>query len=98
MLRGLMLSLLLASGRSPSAEEITLPADPRAVMNAQKDCGAKGDGVADDTDALQLAIERSIENSVAYLPNGTYKVSRTLMFKAREKGGGEGAMVGPWIV
>ena len=40
--------------------------------------GAKGDGVADDTEALKKAIA---ENKAVYLPTGRYKVSDTITLK-----------------
>ncbi|MEI7729791.1 MAG: glycosyl hydrolase family 28-related protein [Verrucomicrobiota bacterium] len=43
---------------------------------------AKGDGVADDTDALQRAIDQS---EIVMLPKGCYRISRTLELKPRTK-------------
>ena len=40
-----------------------------------KDFGAVGDGVADDTAAIQAAID---SGKAAYVPKGTYKISATL--------------------
>ena len=40
---------------------------------------AKGDGVSDDTDALQQALNENVgRHRVLYFPKGTYLVSRTL--------------------
>jgi len=48
-----------------------------------KRLGAVGDGVADDTDAIQAAIdlmpyERNDISNTVYLPPGTYRITRTL--------------------
>ena len=39
--------------------------------------GAKGDGVTDDTEAINLAIAAAQENSTIYFPDGTYLVKET---------------------
>lgn len=51
------------------------------LFDAGRDFGAKGDGVADDTEAIQAAIDaaRGAGNgAVAYLPAGRYRVTRSL--------------------
>src|SRR5262245_18959399 len=40
--------------------------------------GAKGDGVADDTQAIQNGLRDCPSNLVVYLPAGTYKITRVL--------------------
>lgn len=45
-----------------------------------KDFGAKGDGITDDTAAIQKAIEYSINNQVSlHFPTSDYAVSQTLL-------------------
>lgn len=78
------------------AGEIVFPNDSRAFIDVKRDCGASGDGKTDDTQALQTAIERGCQNYVLYLPNGTYRITRPLVFQKSSKGN-EGSMVGPWI-
>jgi hypothetical protein len=55
----------------------TAPSDPRAVTVA-----GKGDGRADDTDAIQKALDAATEHSpggVVFLPSGRYRISHTLL-------------------
>lgn len=46
------------------------------------DYGAIGDGSADDTTAIQLAIDSLANGGVVYLPVGTYKTTATLIDNA----------------
>ena len=54
----------------------TAPSDPKAVTVA-----GRGDGVADDTAALQSAIDRAGEGSggIVFLPSGRYRISRSIL-------------------
>jgi len=72
--------------------EIAFPRDP-AVIDLRSEFGAKGDGKADDTEALQKAIDASCgiggkTTRVLLIPNGVYRVTRTLVVKNA---------LGPWI-
>jgi hypothetical protein len=92
-------SLFLAAASAAFGQDIVFPDDPRAVLDVKRDCGARGDGAADDTPALQSAIERANGPDYSrfiYLPKGTYRITRTLVLKPPGDGK-EGAMVGPWI-
>ncbi len=76
----------------PIKESISFPKD-EAVLDLRRDFDAKGNGVADDTDALQAALEASCrskgkQSKVLYIPNGTYRVTRSLVVKPS---------VGPWV-
>ena len=58
---------------------LTVAAKPaaRRVVNA-RDAGAKGDGVTDDTAALESACKQAAGGGTLLLPAGTYALSRTL--------------------
>lgn len=90
--RGLSAILAIALTVPAGAELIRFP-DDRAVADVRRDFGAKGDGVADDTAALQRGLEASSgrhggPTRVLFLPNGTYRVTNTLVVSAG---------VGPWV-
>ena len=77
--------LLLAAGLACPAGAQTFPKD--AGYLDVRAFGAKGDGRADDTQAILRALAASGEDTgpnfwhdrLVYLPNGTYKVSDTLL-------------------
>lgn len=46
-----------------------------------KQFGAKGDGVTDDTNAIQTALNKVPNNSAIYFPYGTYLTTAPLVFK-----------------
>ena len=50
------------------------PSDGRRIVNV-KDFGARGDGQADDTAAIQAAIDAAKAGQTIYFPSGTYNVS-----------------------
>jgi hypothetical protein len=52
-------------------------------LNIQTTFGAKGDGVTDDTQAFQNALNQLVRNpSVLWVPKGTYVISSTLQMTA----------------
>lgn len=53
---------------------------------------AVGDGLADDTAALQKALDSVTDGTVLYLPPGTYRITNTLVFKPTRR------LLGIWIV
>jgi len=69
------LFILLSATLLPAA---ILPPDS-SFVNVRERYGAKGDGVTDDTEALQRAInENTGQHRLLYFPRGTYLVSATL--------------------
>jgi polygalacturonase len=70
-------------------ETISFPADAGAINVKSAPYNAHGDGSTDDTAALMAAIRDSgtdlgvyfWQDKIVYLPNGTYKISTTLMKK-----------------
>lgn len=80
----------------PTSEQVTFTAagsgatlrnlvDKVREVVSVKDFGAVGDGVADDTAAIQAAIDSAIAtNRGVYVPSGTYKVSANLNVSAAQ--------------
>lgn len=66
---------------------------PRSDWINVKDKGAVGDGVADDTAALQAAFDGVVQGSTVYLPAGTYRITQMLSLKGLPQGGTLGAAV-----
>ncbi len=76
---GLVLAPLPALAKSTSAYE-TAPADPRAIT-----VKGAGDGRADDSAALQQAIDAAAiggHGGVVFLPSGRYRISRTVFLRS----------------
>jgi len=54
---------------------------PGRIFDAKRDFGARGDGKADDTEAIQKAVDAARNcgnNALAYLPAGLYRITKTL--------------------
>jgi hypothetical protein len=72
-------ALMLAAGPALAASSAfkSAPPDPRAVT-----VKGKGDGRADDTDAIQGAVDQAAESGgggLVFLPSGRYRISRTIL-------------------
>jgi hypothetical protein len=81
----------LAAAAGPARAEVVFPHDP-AVLDVRRDLGAVGDGMADDTAALQAGLLASCGTGgvshILYLPAGIYRVTNTLVV---------GNNKGPWV-
>ncbi len=68
---------------------IAYPASHAVVDVTQAPYWAKGDGITDDTDAIQQALLDVMgKHKMLYFPNGTYLVSKTLNWSNRNSDGG----------
>ncbi len=58
------------------------------ILDVRQDCGAKGDGMVNDTPALQRCLDKASatkETTTVYFPSGTYKISKTLEVKSEAR-------------
>ncbi|HWI55982.1 MAG TPA: glycosyl hydrolase family 28-related protein, partial [Bacillota bacterium] len=72
-----------------AAQEVQFPADAGIIDVTAAPYGAKGDGVTDDTQAIQKAITDNMRGAILYFPNGTYLVSSTLKWSKKNSKGEE---------
>jgi hypothetical protein len=58
------------------------------ALNLRRDFGAKGDGVADDTAAVQAALDSAVvhSNAVVFVSPGTYRLTRTCTLRTDSAG------------
>ncbi len=74
-------------GTEVSAINQRFPISPFVVDVSQPPYSAKGDGIADDTEALQRAINENVGlHKLLYFPKGVYLVSRTLTWPKQWNG------------
>ncbi|MGC9318223.1 MAG: glycosyl hydrolase family 28-related protein [Armatimonadota bacterium] len=77
MMMGAMTALLALSA-SAATDIPSLDWQPRSDWVNVRELGAVGDGLANDTAALQRALDGVQNGSAVYLPPGTYRVTETL--------------------
>jgi hypothetical protein len=76
------------TGRIWSEPVFVFPADAGVVDVTRAPYGAKGDGLTDDTQAIQRALDdHPSSDKIIYLPNGSYIISDTLKWPAGAHGG-----------
>lgn len=79
MTAAILFAMTLRQASAPASPSFytAVPDDPRAVVLS----GAKGDGLADDTDVIQHAIDAVQEKTgqgVLFIPEGRYRLTKTL--------------------
>jgi Pectate lyase superfamily protein len=80
-LRAFVVIALISLTGTCFAENIVFPADAN-IADLRRDYGAKGDGVTDDTAAIQKALTE--KRKIIYFANGTYLISDTLRWGERQ--------------
>lgn len=78
--RLLVLTVLAAAPAAAQSVITTRLDDPAAVYLAPQTFGAQGDGVADDSAALQAAIDKAAApaGGIVFVASGRYRVTRTI--------------------
>jgi hypothetical protein len=80
---------LHAAAPAPAAADPQIPSlawQQRSDWRNVRDQGARGDGEADDTAAIQQALDAIVDGSTVYLPPGTYRITRTLSIQGPKVG------------
>ena len=54
------------------------PEDPKAVYLTKDNFAVRGDGVADDTAAIQEAVDKASGSGVLFVPEGRYRITKTI--------------------
>ena len=78
-------SIPALSPLSAAGPALSLQKDDRDLLNA-RDFGARGDGVVDDTAALQRALDSSARRGVLlFVPAGTYRCTTGLLLRSNAR-------------
>ena len=73
--------LVVSSFASASSVFTTRLDDPKAVYLTAQEFGVHGDGNADDTAAIQAAIDKAeggVREGIVFVPSGRYRLTRTV--------------------
>ena len=76
-----LLSFVLTSAATAQSTYLQRPEDPRAIDARPGVAALRGDGIADDADALQAAINRVSDTTgegIVFLADGHYRLSHTI--------------------
>src|SRR5437764_7143714 len=75
----IVLLLIGVCGATLRAQSIftQLPDDPGAVVLTAEQFAVKGDGVADDSEGIQQAMDRG-RGGIVFIPEGRYRLSKTV--------------------
>jgi hypothetical protein len=78
-LRSLVVALLAAAPCWAASYYTVRPDDPKAVYLTHEAFGAHADGVSDDSDAIQRAIDQvPAGGGVVFVPEGRYRITKTI--------------------
>ncbi len=81
----LTLGTVVFAASTPVPRLPALHWEPRSDWISVKAQGAAGDGVADDTGAIQEAFDQIKRGVTIYFPPGTYRVTKTLIVDSPDK-------------
>lgn len=82
-------ALLDDSGKFVTRSKPQYPDVPAAKFISVKSNGAKGDGKADDTAAIQKTLDNLADDEVAFFPHGAYIITDTVVIPLNAKMVGE---------
>jgi hypothetical protein len=81
LVTAIILVLILGAPARAESYYTIRPDDPQAVYLTQDKFAIRGDGVADDTDAIQAAINKVQETTgqgIVLVPEGRYRLTKTV--------------------
>jgi hypothetical protein len=83
---GTTVVMVVVAAGAVRAEDITFPTDSGVINVKNPPYNATGNGVTDDTLAIQQALNANPGgNKIIYLPNGVYRVTNTLKWAGTQK-------------